>query len=111
MANRMKDIVQGRITNGTLFPNISVSISSAMTSLVDQTAGQLRSDVTVVLSRVESDFHVALKGQRGRLRRNIKHGGAVQEVDDKVLVARFFFERVEELQRAHARSLETIITT
>lgn len=52
--------MQGRITDGTLFPNISTAISKEMDDLVNKTFRSLRATVGAILKLVKSDLDMAL---------------------------------------------------
>jgi hypothetical protein len=59
-AARQRAIVQGRITNGTLFPHISAKIQASIDQLVRKTFRDLRDAVNAVLDLVVSDVEMAL---------------------------------------------------
>ena len=105
---RQKNIVQGRITNGSLFPNISVAISTAMSRLVKKTGRRLRADVTAALSHIETDFGIALEKQRESLVEARERTADEIETDKKV--SRLAGE-VEQLQQGYTRLLGTIAST
>jgi hypothetical protein len=52
--------VQGRITNGTLFPQISVKIQASIDRLVRKTFRDLRHAANAVLDLIVSDVEMAL---------------------------------------------------
>lgn len=109
MSARQKNIVQGRITDGTLFPNISVSISTAMAALMEETERQLRADTTAVLSHIENDFGLALQNQSETLEGDGSEGDEDEgEADERVTE---LVDEVEQLRHGHARLLETIPST
>ncbi|KAH6678502.1 hypothetical protein B0J14DRAFT_582898 [Halenospora varia] len=59
-ASRQRSIVQGRITNGTLFPQISAKIQANVDELVKKTFCDLRHEVDAVLDLIVSDVKMAL---------------------------------------------------
>jgi len=105
MSARQKSIVQGRITDGTLFPNISVSISSAMVDIVAKIEKDLRRGLESALSHIESDFQLALEKHREESAEGQGPGGG-QEMADEIVS--WLIGEVEQLQQAHARLLETV---
>jgi hypothetical protein len=52
--------MQGRITNGTLFPHISVKIQASIDQLVRKTFRDLRHAANIVLDLIVSDIEMAL---------------------------------------------------
>ncbi|TLD06663.1 uncharacterized protein PgNI_08716 [Pyricularia grisea] len=60
-AARQKSIVQGRITDGTLFPGISMAISTAVEAAVQKSQVGLSDDVAAVLDRVNADVKLELR--------------------------------------------------
>lgn len=57
---RQKQIVQGRITNGTLFPNISVRISDNINSAVADAEKRLRQIVRQSMAAIQNDFDLTI---------------------------------------------------
>jgi len=60
MANRQQRTVQGRITNGTLFPNISISIENQVDELTEKILDQLQEKILKLLGFIRSDLETAL---------------------------------------------------
>jgi hypothetical protein len=60
MAERQRRTVQGRITNGTLFPNISISIKNQVNELTEEILDQLQGKVLKILGLIQSDLETAL---------------------------------------------------
>lgn len=68
MAQRQRDTVQGRITDGTLFPNISIAIGNQVDKLTDKILNQLQEKVLGILVLIRSDLEMALgKEAKSRL--------------------------------------------
>jgi hypothetical protein len=59
-AARQQNIVQGRITDGTLFPLISARIQAAVEGLVKKTFRDLHNVADVVLALIVNDVEMAL---------------------------------------------------
>ena len=59
-AARQRTIVQGRITNGTLFPHISAKIQASIDQLVQKIFRDLHDAVNAVLDLIVSDVEMAL---------------------------------------------------
>ncbi|KAE8450711.1 hypothetical protein EG329_006056 [Mollisiaceae sp. DMI_Dod_QoI] len=59
-AARQRAIVQGRITNGILFPHISAKIQANIDQLVQKTFRNLHDAVNAVLDLIVSDIEIAL---------------------------------------------------
>ncbi|EON64079.1 hypothetical protein W97_03309 [Coniosporium apollinis CBS 100218] len=60
---RQQNIVQGRITNGDLFHNISESIDNHMSGLIENTFEKLEEKVQVLLVLVRADLNMAAGGE------------------------------------------------
>jgi hypothetical protein len=56
--------VQGRITDGTLFPNISIAISKNMDELAQKTFRGLHDKVDAVLELIKDDLDMALASRQ-----------------------------------------------
>lgn len=57
---RQKEIVQGRITNGTLFPNMSIAISNNTNSVMKEAEKRLRDIVQKSMRDVQNDFDLTI---------------------------------------------------
>lgn len=64
MARRQRSTVQGRIENGTLFPNISFKIQTDLEQHADRILSGLQKKVLEILHAIQSDLELAL-GQAG----------------------------------------------
>lgn len=117
MSARQKGIVQGRITDGTLFPGISMAISTAMAAVVQGAEDGLRADVAAVLGRVEADAELTLKGRRkpvataasGRNTISITGSGIQRErvaAESAALAA--MGDEVEKLWQRHASLVQSV---
>jgi len=60
MSARQKSTVQGRIENGTLFPNISINIQTDVEKQADRILNALKTKVLEILPAVRSDLGIAL---------------------------------------------------
>lgn len=98
---RLVDIVQGRITNGTLFPNISIKISGSMNALVRKTFEDLRGKAEAVLDLVRNDIDMALAS--GRQSSGSGHEDRDEEEDE---LRKELSSVVEGLKGRHAEVLE-----
>ncbi len=65
-AARQRAIVQGRITDGTLFPNISAKIIDHIVSLIDDTFSSLHEKVNNILGFIRADLDMAVGATRKR---------------------------------------------
>ncbi|KAH8897592.1 hypothetical protein GQ53DRAFT_637825 [Thozetella sp. PMI_491] len=63
-----KSIVQGRITNGTLFPNMSIALSGAVDQLLSQTDSRLSNIINEMISEIKEDLDLVFpaKGPRAK---------------------------------------------
>ena len=102
-AARQRSIVQGRITNGTLFPHISVKIQASIDQLVQKHFRDLLDAVNAVLNLVISDVEMALtsKPQRMNSARNQQDPG--EERRKKELMV-----EIRELKGKHEKLLASI---
>ncbi|KAN0095627.1 hypothetical protein V8E51_016338 [Hyaloscypha variabilis] len=66
-AARQRSIVQGRITNGTLFPHISARIQASIDQLVRKIFRDLHGAVNAVLDLIVSDVEMALTSNPQRM--------------------------------------------
>ncbi|KAH6700598.1 hypothetical protein BKA61DRAFT_705543 [Leptodontidium sp. MPI-SDFR-AT-0119] len=66
-AARQRSIVQGRITNGTLFPHISAKIQANIDRLVQETFRDLYDAVNIVLGLIVSDVEMVLASKPQRV--------------------------------------------
>lgn len=66
-AARQRSIVQGRITNGTLFPHISTKIQANINRLVQETFRDLYDAVNIVLGLIVSDVEMVLASKPQRV--------------------------------------------
>jgi hypothetical protein len=67
MKSRMHNKVQGRIENGTLFPNISFAISKAMENLTRKTFQDLKQEIELLFGFIRDDVDMALATSAARL--------------------------------------------
>ncbi|KAH8812284.1 hypothetical protein F5884DRAFT_784973 [Xylogone sp. PMI_703] len=103
-AAQQRTIVQGRITNGTLFPNISVQIREGIDQLVQKTFADLRDAVNAVLDLIVSDIDMALtsKSQRADNAKNQKDLEEERQKEELIV-------EIKKLKEEHERLL-TVIT-
>ncbi|KAH8202846.1 hypothetical protein TruAng_003009 [Truncatella angustata] len=59
-----KEIVQGRIKNGTLFPNISVAISDAIKRVVQETEKSVKAMLSQQVGSIKDDLCLAITSER-----------------------------------------------
>ncbi|RYP86399.1 hypothetical protein DL770_004904 [Monosporascus sp. CRB-9-2] len=104
---RQKQIVQNRITDGTLFPNMSIAIRHGMERLVEQSEKTLRDILEQSMSNIRNDFDLTIApspkatGMSGGGRRDGDRAGLVKQRETLVEQAKLFKER-------HAGLLESI---
>lgn len=55
----MQSIIDGKVTNGTLFPNISFRIQADIEEKVEHTFRGLQSELDVILEDIERDIDMA----------------------------------------------------
>jgi len=60
MFARQRNTVQGRVKNGTLFPNISISIENQVHDMTERILNQLQENVFKILELIRSDLETAL---------------------------------------------------
>ena len=72
MVYRMTSTVQGRITDGTLFPNISFMLSNAVVDLLDRSEKRLSRivDETIVALRADLDMTFSSQKTQAESQRN-----------------------------------------
>lgn len=72
MAARMKATVQGRITDGTLFPNMAITLSHAIHDLLARSEKRLGKIMDDIVAGIKTDLDIAFamyeKMQRKELR-------------------------------------------
>jgi len=104
-AERQRSTVQGRITNGTLFPNISTAISKDMDKLVKKTFRGLRDKVDAVLKLIRSDVDMALAS-------GPQHRGDDENGDDgeEEMLREELGDVVKELKKKHEALLGILAT-
>ncbi|KAL8365133.1 hypothetical protein RB595_004106 [Gaeumannomyces hyphopodioides] len=113
---RQQDIIQGRITDGELFPNICAAISTAMEQLVRNTERKLHADAMTVVRQIENDFDIAFKrlatdGDEGSDSDDDgEQGGGGGGGLDLAEVARFA-ERVEDCQQRVSNLAKMAVTS
>ncbi|RYP26651.1 hypothetical protein DL767_007934 [Monosporascus sp. MG133] len=104
---RQKQIVQNRITDGTLFPNMSIAIRRDMERAIKQSEKALRDILGQSVSNIRNDFDLTIAsppkdtGMSGGGRRDGERAGLVKQRETLVEQAKLFKER-------HARLLESI---
>ncbi|RYP61155.1 hypothetical protein DL769_007837 [Monosporascus sp. CRB-8-3] len=104
---RQKQIVQNRITDGTLFPNMSIAITQGIESAVKKLEKALRDILEQSMSNIRNDFDLTIApppkatGTSGGGRRDGDRTGLVKQRETLVGQAKLFKER-------HAGLLESI---
>ncbi len=92
------DVVQGRITDGTLFPNISAKILDEATELIRGKFSHLQRRVNDIVKRISFDLSVALEAEGKRSVMSPAERGQRDALA----------KEVKRLQSWHGRVLETI---
>ncbi len=100
MSARQKSIINVRVSNGTIFPNIAVLISTSMDTLVEKTEEKLRRRVTGVLELIKNDIEMARTAQE----EGNGHGGDDEELDRANIV-----QMIEDLKLEHNSMLEKLV--
>lgn len=103
MAAKQRSIVQGRITNGTLFPNISAKIQASMDRLVRKSFGDLYDAVNTVLDLIGTDVEMALAFDP----QSLGNAGNQQDPEEERQKTKLLAEIVE-FKRKHAELLAAI---
>ncbi|RYP05881.1 hypothetical protein DL765_009691 [Monosporascus sp. GIB2] len=104
---RQKQIVQNRITDGTLFPNMSIAIRHGIECAVQKSEKALRDILEQSMSNIRNDFDLIIApppkaiGTSGDGRRDSDSAGLVKQRETLVEQAKLFKER-------HASLLESI---
>ncbi|RYP44610.1 hypothetical protein DL768_008931 [Monosporascus sp. mg162] len=104
---RQKQIVQNRITDGTLFPNMSIAVRTGMERAVKQSEKALRDILEQSLSNIRNDFDLTIvlppkdTGMSGGGRRDGDRAGLVKQRETLLEQVKLFKER-------HAGLLESI---
>jgi len=104
-AARQRSTVQGRITNGTLFPNISVTISKNMDKLAQKTFRGLHDKVDAILDLIKDDVDLALTSGQPQI------AGGENELEDEDEEERLKEElaaEVKELKTRHEELLGSV---
>lgn len=98
-AARQRAIVQGRITNGTLFPHISAKIQDSIDKLVRKTFRDLDDAVNSILDLIINDVEMALASdfQRADSARNQEDPGEEKKKEELMVKIRELKGRHEEL--------------
>jgi len=102
MSARQKSIVQGRITNGTLFPQISAKIQDSIDQLAQKTFRDLHDAVNAVLALVVNDVEMSL-GSNER-----EDGAADQEDPEEERRKGELLAKIQELKREHEELIACI---
>lgn len=63
MAARQRGIVQGHIEDGSLFPNLGISISTSMEELITSTEKKLTRTFNGILGSIKSDVDMVFQHQ------------------------------------------------
>ena len=61
MAGRQKAIVGGKVSGGTIFPNLSIRLSTEVRTLMEKTGQELSQLVASSLRRLDNDVAMALR--------------------------------------------------
>ncbi|KAH8744019.1 hypothetical protein F5882DRAFT_455086 [Hyaloscypha sp. PMI_1271] len=102
-AARQRSIVQGRITNGTLFPHISAKIQAGIDQLVRKIFRDLRNAVNAVIELIASDVEMALASNPQRM------GGARNQEDPEEERRKGeLMAEIRELKKKHEELLASI---
>ena len=64
MAERQRSKVQGRIENGTLFPNISIKIRTEIEEQAEMSMKKLEEVVLEILHVIQSDLEMSLESPK-----------------------------------------------
>lgn len=97
MKARQHDIVQGRITDGTLFPNISARMMDDINSLLERAFAKLKQKMKGVLLHIRLDLTCSLPdAARARLTERER------QLRDQLA------QEVKKLQRRHRQLLDNI---
>lgn len=102
-AARQRAIVQGRITNGTLFPHISAKIQASIDDLVRKTFRRLKNEVDAVLDLIVSDVEMALASNLQRLGSARNQDDLEEQKGKEELMA-----EIRELKEEHEKLLASI---
>ena len=105
MAARQRSVVYGRITDGTLFPQISAKIQDNMDELAQKTFRDLHDAVDGVLALVVSDVEMAL-GSKER-----EDGAVVREDPEEERRKGELMVKIRELKREHEELIASISNT
>lgn len=91
-------VVQGRITNGTLFPNISAKILDDVNELIEARFTHLKKKVNDIVKHIAFDLDVALDAEE---KRTVMSGTERKQRDGLA-------EEIRRLQTRHEQVLETV---
>jgi hypothetical protein len=103
-AARQRSIVQGRITNGTLFPHISAKIQASIEKLIQKTFHDLHDAVNAVLNLIVSDVEMALASKSQHADDD---AGNVEHLEEETRKAELMDE-IKELKAMHEDLLDSI---
>ena len=97
MAAAQRGVVQGRITDGTLFPNISAKVIDDLTALIRNSFDELLEKLNDVLELIRLDLKVVLAAD-----------GAQSRLQDRERQERKqLAEEVKRLKTSHEQMLES----
>ena len=95
--------MQGRITNGTLFPNISITISKNMDKLAQKAFRGLHDKVDAIFDLIEDDVYLALaSGQQHSA------GDENKDEDEEERLKEDLAAEVKELKTRHEELLGSV---
>ncbi|KAE9366257.1 hypothetical protein N431DRAFT_419424 [Stipitochalara longipes BDJ] len=104
-AARQRAIVQGRITNGTLFPHISAKIQASIDKLVRKTFGDLKDAVDAILNLIVNDVEMALTSNPQRVDSDSARN---QEDPEEQRRKEALMAEIKELKGEHEKLLASI---
>lgn len=84
MAARQRSIVQGRITDGILFPNIAIAMSNRIRAILKKAKADLVKALRDIMDATETDIEFALVRQSLDQTRPIKREVDVDEILDEI---------------------------
>jgi hypothetical protein len=103
-AARQRSIVQGRITDGTLFPHVSTKIQTNITQLIETTFRALQIAIVEILDLVDHDVKMAMSSgeTRGAGNENQDTGRESEELEEAL-------DEIRKIRRRHEEVLSSVV--
>ncbi|RDW73267.1 hypothetical protein BP6252_07174 [Coleophoma cylindrospora] len=99
---QQKSIVQGKVTDGTVFPLISVRIKGNIDRLIQSTFARLHNKLAVVVQLIDSDIWIAYPPTPPQTR-NLKNQEGIEEMRLAV-----FSNEIKDLREIHGEILASV---